>query len=259
MIEQTDKLKIRENELKESVNKIKELTGNLTMTNEEFLVFLGNSAKKNNVTVSEFNDLGARRENDIVRMVFDFELKGSISNINKVLEDINGMGIKFSCGSISYRQNEKYDYLKRFFDDMTNLPWYKEPEDKEESENGKDEESEKEEEKELPEPNIIIPEVLPEPEPYAEPPAPEKKDVAPEITEPLPKENSEPKSIDDRLNDLLKRTRRSGAGYQFLYLRSTDSDYTTIDKTEQEMRLSVTICFIMFNSPSAAQNNGSVM
>ena len=101
----------------------------ITATNEEFLVFLGNSAKENNVAVSGFNELGTEVKGGIYRTVFDFELKGSSVDINKVLEDINNMGIKCSFGSVSYRQNEGFDYLKRFFDDISELPWYKEKED----------------------------------------------------------------------------------------------------------------------------------
>ena len=84
--EQTEKLKQQEKEIKESVNNIKGLSGGLTATNEEFLVFLGDSAKENNVVVSGFNDLGTQEKDGIYRTVFDFELKGNSVDINKVLE-----------------------------------------------------------------------------------------------------------------------------------------------------------------------------
>ena len=58
LIEKSDKLRQEEKKLKESVENIKNFSGGLTTTNEEFLVFLGNSTKENNVVVTGFNDLG---------------------------------------------------------------------------------------------------------------------------------------------------------------------------------------------------------
>ena len=52
-------------------------------------------------------------------MLIDMELKGNGADINKVLTDIENLGVKYSIGSVSYRQNEQYDYLKRFYDDLT--------------------------------------------------------------------------------------------------------------------------------------------
>ena len=123
LLEKSEALKNREKALRSSVNNIKELSGGLTMTNEEFLVFLGKTTEKNNVQVSGFNDLGVVNTDGIYRSIFDFEVKGNSVDINKVLEDINNIGIKCSYGSVSYRQNEQYDYLKRFFDDLSDLPW----------------------------------------------------------------------------------------------------------------------------------------
>ena len=119
LLEKSEALKNREKALRSSVNNIKELSGGLTMTNEEFLVFLGKTTEKNNVQVSGFNDLGVVNTDGIYRSIFDFEVKGNSVDINKVLEDINNIGIKCSYGSVSYRQNEQYDYLKRFFDDLS--------------------------------------------------------------------------------------------------------------------------------------------
>lgn len=115
LLKEAERLKKTEKEVREKAENIKNLSGGLTATNEEFLVFLGNTAEENNVLVSGFNDLGTSVNDGIYRTVFDFELKGNSVDINKVLEDINNMGIKCSYGSISYRQNEGYDYLKRFF------------------------------------------------------------------------------------------------------------------------------------------------
>lgn len=238
--EKSEKLRSEEKELKDSVDNIKKLSGGLTTTNEEFLVFLGKSAEENNVAVSGFTDLGTTDTDGIYRSTFDFELKGSGADINKVLEDINNIGIKCSYGSVSFRQNEKYDYLKRFFDDLSDLPWYKEPE-KDDAAN----DAEKIPEIKLPE--ITIPEYIPD---YDLTPQPDEPAALPQPTEPPAKEETpkdEPKSIEERLNDLLEQTSaKNMPPYRITFLANTGDSY----KSVQNMRLSVTGCFIMYNEPS---------
>lgn len=237
--EKSEKLRSEEKELKDSVDNIKKLSSGLTTTNEEFLVFLGKSAEENNVAVSGFTDLGTTDTDGIYRSTFDFELKGSGADINKVLEDINNIGIKCSYGSISFRQNEKYDYLKRFFDDLSDLPWYKEPE-KEDAAN----DAETIPDIKLPE--ITIPDYIPD---YDLTPQPDEPASLPQPTEPSEKEETpkdEPKSIEERLNDLLEQTSVKNMPYRITFLANTGDSY----KSVQNMRLSVTVCFIMYNEPS---------
>lgn len=236
--EKSEKLRSEEKELKDSVDNIKKLSGGLTTTNEEFLVFLGKSAEENNVAVSGFTDLGTTDTDGIYRSTFDFELKGSGADINKVLEDINNIGIKCSYGSVSFRQNEKYDYLKRFFDDLSDLPWYKEPE-KDDAANGP------ETVPEIKLPEITIPEYIPD---YDFAPQPDEPAALPQPTEPSEKEETpkdEPKSIEERLNVLLEQT-SANMPYRITFLANTGDSY----KSVQNMRLSVTVCFIMYNEPS---------
>lgn len=237
--EKSEKLRSEEKKLKDSVDNIKKLSGGLTTTNEEFLVFLGKSAEENNVAVSAFTDLGTADTDGIYRSTFDFELKGSGADINKVLEDINNIGIKCSYGSVSFRQNEKYDYLKRFFDDLSDLPWYKEPE-KEDAAN----DAEIIPEIKLPE--ITIPDYIPD---YDLSPLPDEPSVLPQPSEPPATEETpkdEPKSIEERLNDLLEQTSVKNMPYRITFLANTGGSY----KSVQNMRLSVTVCFIMYNEPS---------
>lgn len=237
--EKSEKLRSEEKELKDSVDNIKKLSGGLTTTNEEFLVFLGKSAEENNVAVSGFTDLGTTDTDGIYRSTFDFELKGSGADINKVLEDINNIGIKCSYGSVSFRQNEKYDYLKRFFDDLSDLPWYKEPE-KDDAANAAEI---------IPEikiPEITIPEYIPD---YDLTPLPDEPSVLPQPSEPPATEETpkdEPKSIEERLNDLLEQTSVQNVPYRITFLANSSDNY----KSVQNMRLSVTVCFIMYNEPS---------
>lgn len=245
LIEKSDKLRQEEKKLKESVENIKSFSGGLTTTNEEFLVFLGNSTKENNVVVTGFNDLGMTNDGGIYKAVFDFELKGSSTDINKVLEDIVNIGIKCSFGSVSYRQNEQYDYLKRFFDDLSDLPWYKEPENDENQE------------PELIIPDIDISDFLPDfdiPDwsdiPDVVPEEPKQQEPAQEMPqEPEIPDNNEPKSIEDRLNDLLENTYSANKPYRVMFLANNQGSGVSY-KEGQDMRLSVTVCFIMYNEPS---------
>ncbi len=241
--EQTEKLKAEEKELFDSVSGIKKLTGSLTMTNEEFLVFLGKSAKENNVVVSGFNDLGLTKEDGIYKLAFDFELKGNSADINKVLEDINNIGIKCSYGSLTYRQDEEYDYLKRFFDGFTELPWYKEPDKEEEEVKNEDVIPEEEYDSE-----IVIEQIMPDYTPVPETPLPIPAAPEPETPKPTqpPAEDNKPKTIEDRLNELLKQTAGSNVQYKAVFLANTEPIY----KAGQKMRLSVTVCFVMYTEPT---------
>ena len=238
LLQETEKLKKTEKEVKTGVNNIKSLSGGLTATNEEFLVFLGDSAKENNVMVSGFNELGTEVKDGIYRTVLDFELKGNGANINKVLEDINNMGIKCSFGSISYRQNEVYNYLKRFFDDLSELPWYKE-EPEEESENTEQDNAEDETvspEQAIPQLPVIQTPVITD---------------TPTDTVLPPTEDQRPERIEDRLDDLLKETSYSGnKPYKVVFLSNSQNKLKPEYKVGQQMRLNVTVCLIMYNEPS---------
>ena len=246
--EQTQKLQKEAKELEDSVSNIKKLSGGFTTTNEEFLVFLGQSAKENNVAITGFNDLGLTNQDGIYRAVFDFELKGNSVDINKVLEDIGNISIKCSYGSFTYRQDEEYDYLKRFFDGFTELPWYKEP----------DEEDKEEIPDKVYEPEVVIEPSVPNYVPVL-PAAPtavptETPTEAPRVilseepkpTEAVPEENK-PRSIEERINELLKETSMQEVSYKVIRLTNTEPIY----KKGQDMRLSVTVCFVMYTEPSS--------
>ena len=245
LLKETEKLKITEKKAKDTVRNIKSLSGGLTATNEEFLVFLGNSAKENNVNVSGFNELGTEVKNGIYRTTFDFQLKGNSIDINKVLEDINNIGIKCSFGSISYRQDAEYDYLKRFFDDLSELPWYKEKVDEDEK---YDEQQEQQEPIEIEKPDLDIGfDEIPQ---QSIPEIPEQP--IPEIPERPQVQEEQPKSIEDRLNDLLLQTSdMTHTPYKFVFLTNMQEQKTEVEyKVGQQMRLNVTVCLIMYNEPS---------
>lgn len=244
LLEESEKLSKKENQLKKRIETIKASDHGRTVTNEEFLVFLGNSTAKNNVNVTGFNNLGLTVENDVYKMHIDMELKGSGNDINNVLTDIEKMGVKYSVGSVSYRQNEQYDYLKRFYDDLTDLPWYEDPDEEEIEEFNKQNNQEQSEDFAI-EDNFDINTYYPE------------IDISPDIAVPEPSEPQEsttseeaaetPKSIDERIDQLLKLMAFSpgNIGYEIELLTNNNYEY----KEGQDMRLAITLCIIMFDEP----------
>ena len=131
LLKQSETLGAEKNRLEKSVDDIKELKAK-TLTKEEFLWYLGKSATSSGVKLLTFNDFGTEEKGGIYKAKFDFELQGSAANINHILSTIDQMDVKYSVSSLSYRQAKDYDYLKRFFDSMTKLPWYKAAEKAEE-------------------------------------------------------------------------------------------------------------------------------
>lgn len=250
LIEDFEDKKAERTNAEEKYEIIKSEEAYKTATSEEFLVFLGNSAEKNGVKVTGFSDLGTKYENGLYKSYYDVELSGMPLAVNRAIKELNTMGIKYSVGSFSFRQDKEYDYLKRFFDTMTGLSWYKEPE--EEKEEPTVDETEKENEQQAV--DVPIEKPLYE-KPTQEKPKEENNVV--QKNEPIqgiviePEKNQgtvlpENKNIEDRLNELL-RTGLFNNTYRVMPLTNTIAE---TDILSSEMRLSFTVCLIMFNEPS---------
>ena len=245
LLKESEKLKVKENQLISRIDAIKSSGMGKTVTNEDFLMFLGNSTAKNNVKVTGFNNLGVTSENDVYKMLIDMELRGNGADINNVLSDFDNMGVKYSVGSVSYRQNQKFDYLKRFYDDDTELPWYEEPDEEEIAKFNM--------ENTPPTSDDFFGEHLTDEENYPE--FDYSQDLSPDITvpeqtEPTPEPKpapEEPKSIDDRIEQLLELTdfSKNCTNYGVKFLTNNSSVY----KEGQDMRLAITVCLIMFDEP----------
>lgn len=249
LIEDFEDKKAERTNAEEKYEIIKSEEAYKTATSEEFLVFLGNSAEKNGVKVTGFSDLGTKYENGLYKSYYDVELSGMPLAVNRAIKELNTMGIKYSVGSFSFRQDKEYDYLKRFFDTMTDLSWYKEPE--EEKEEPPLDETEKENKQQAVEAPIE--------KPLNEKPTQEKpkEDNVVQKNEPIqgiviePEKNQgtvlpENKNIEDRLNELLK-TGMFNPTYRVMPLTNTIAE---TDILSSDMRLSFTVCLIMFNEPS---------
>ncbi len=97
-------------------------------------MYLGKKTTSSGVKLLTFNDFGTEEKGGIYKAKFDFELQGSAASINSILSAIDQMGVKYSVASLSFRQDKDYDYLKRFFDSTTKLPWYQAAETEEQQE-----------------------------------------------------------------------------------------------------------------------------
>ncbi|NLB80033.1 MAG: hypothetical protein GX800_00115 [Clostridiaceae bacterium] len=131
LLKQSEALRAEQSRLEKSVDDIK-TTQSKTLAKEEFLVYLGKSAASNGVKHLSFNDFGFEENGGIYKAKFDFEIQGGATNINSILSAIDQMDVKYSVSSLSYRQAKDYDYLRRFFDSMTKLPWYQTAEEQQE-------------------------------------------------------------------------------------------------------------------------------
>lgn len=245
-------------------NIIKTEEADKTATSEEFLVYLGNCAEKNNVKVIGFSDLGTVFEKGLYKSYYDVEMSGMPFDVNRAIKELDTMGIKYSVGSLSFRQDKEYDYLKRFFDDLTGLSWYKEPDIEEDKQITQAPEKIPKEENKLENIKPIEPEITPPENQVTQKPQEEiKKDdkeddkniihknetVQGSVIEPEDNQGTvlpEDKNIEDRLNELLKT---SALIYPYKVIRLTGITEKTSSGTD-DMRISFTVCLTMFNEPT---------
>lgn len=228
-----------------------------TATAEELLVFLGGAAEKNNTKVTGFSDLGTIQEDDgFYKSYYDIELSGSPFDIARTVQALNDMKIKYSVGSMSYRQDKEYDYLKRFFDTETDLPWYTEPEEEEDTLDIKEPESSETTTNNAPSDNSLDNtqqgSVLP-PQSNNPPVIEKNEEVHGETEKPSRNEGTvlpdeEDKTIEDRLNDLLNISVSNNITYRVIPLNNVVYQEPLL--YSNNMRLSFTICLTMFNEPS---------
>lgn len=250
LLKETQEKQEQKENVYEKYEMIKSSEASKTATSEEFLVYLGKSAETNNVKVTGFSDLGNSFEDGIYRACYDIELLGTPFEITHVIQDLDKMGIVYSVGSASFRQDKEYDYLKRFFDTKTNLLWYTEPEEKEE-EKSDEEQVVAEEPTEQKTEEVIVP-----PKTETVKPIPEQNEsadntekVEDETEQQKDKENvllPENESIENRLDELLKLSsfRPRYRVVPLSNLVTSENPYTN------KMRLSFTVSLIMFKEPS---------
>lgn len=257
LLQETEKKKTQRKKASEKLEEIKSEKAFKTATSEEFLVFLGKNAEENNVKVTGFSDLGNTSEDGIYKAYYDIELSGTPFALTHVVESLDTMGINYSVGSVSFRQDKEYDYLKRFFDAYTNLDWYTEhEEEKKEPEKKEDALVEQQPTEQQPVPQAPAEPISPpqtesvKPKPEQNEPIHKNEKVEAESVEPGGQEGiviPDDDSIENRLDELLKL---SSFNPYYKVIPLTNTTVITENPYTNEMRLSFTICLTMFNEPS---------
>lgn len=239
VLEQKQKLQKEEKQLSDKVADITETSGGKTATKEEFLLFLGETAKKNNVGVIGFKDCGMTKLGGIYTQTFDFQLKGDRNSINNILAQINDMGIKTSYVSVSFRQNLELDYLKRYFDELSDFPWFKE---QDEAEN--EDEDEDEDEGETVREAYLNAGVTDVSEQFTLP-----REIEPQVpyTEDEP-EDAANEGIGSMITQTVYKNPQKGIQTGLVYV----SKKSKTSEQDSRMRLAVTVKLIMFNQPQSS-------
>ncbi len=245
---------IKELELKnikhiKEIEEFKQAKGGVSLNKEDFLLFLGEKCSERSVELIKFNDLGTKEdESGAWKVQMDFELRGTLEDLNGICESIDNIGIKYSVGGMSLRKDENFSYLARFFDDTSKLGWYKDETENAEGENAEEEISEDKTIEYEPiyseqlEVKPIIPDVSsPQLAPRIEKEAVQEKEN-PELTPAPPNKES----ITDRLNRLLELSNRTNA-YNSILLSNIDS--------QEKMRLNITIQFTVYKNPKDIINS----
>lgn len=98
-------------------------TGN-GITKEEFMVYFNNTTSAYNLKVMSFAYQGGEQLDSVTKMKYAAEVRGSMDNLNNLVQSFDQMGIKYSVGDISLRQDGTYGYLKRYYDTISDFSWY---------------------------------------------------------------------------------------------------------------------------------------
>lgn len=98
---------------------------NLTINKQEFVMFLTGKCKDNNIEIVRLDDLGTKsQENGTWKSRYDFELRGTHSDLLRICDEIDSLGVDYNVTSMSLRQNLTLPWTTRQSDGSTKLPWF---------------------------------------------------------------------------------------------------------------------------------------
>lgn len=231
--ENTDGLKV--------IGEIKTAETDNSFDSQMFLIFLSSVCDKNGINLVKFNELGQNEQEGIWKQRYDFELCGSVGSINQVVGSIDGLKVKYSINSMSFRQNNNYTFLERLFDGISKLEWYTdpipEPEETEEVEEPTGVE-------ELPELQKLIPPPPAAPTITPIPPSPAAPATTPEIT-PTPEAEKLPEPEQRKDDSETNLPLAALSSFNFAPRVMFVTEYESSDV----FRLCITIEFTMYSDP----------
>ena len=249
-------LELQNRELQNSIEAHKALQGKKTLNKEDFLVYLGRQCNENKVNLIQFSDLGTQEENNVWQVQMHFELRGTLPRLNRICESIQSIGIRYSVGGLTLRQDKESEYLRRYFDSVSKLEWYQyePPEEKEEEEETRKEATH--DPTATPEP--AVPFQIPQ---FTAPPAVSAPPTALPTATATPMSSPEPtieptyepeEKAADQPDQLLEQTSVGNRAYWVMPLSNTAKP---ADFSNDVMRLDITIQFTVYHDPQDDSNS----
>lgn len=103
------------------------------MTKEEFIAFAGTASKATGCDIIRLSGGDPISDGSIQKINFCFEVKGTITELYKFMERIQGLNCRYMLNNISMRKTEDFTWLGREDLDSYNLDWWDlKPEESEE-------------------------------------------------------------------------------------------------------------------------------
>lgn len=94
------------------------------MTKEEFIAFAGTASKATGCDIVRLSGGDPVSDGSIQKINFCFEVKGTITELYKFMERIEGLNCRYMLNNISMRKTEGFTWLGREDLDSFNLDWW---------------------------------------------------------------------------------------------------------------------------------------
>ena len=94
------------------------------MTKEEFIAFVGTASKATGCNIIRLSGGDPVSDGSVQKINFCFEVKGTITELYKFMERIEGLNCRYMLNNISMRKTEGFTWLGREDLDSFNLDWW---------------------------------------------------------------------------------------------------------------------------------------
>lgn len=94
------------------------------MTKEEFIAFAGTASKATGCDIIRLSGGDPVSDGSVQKINFCFEVKGTITELYKFMERIEGLNCRYMLNNISMRKTEGFTWLGREDLDSFNLDWW---------------------------------------------------------------------------------------------------------------------------------------
>lgn len=94
------------------------------MTKEEFIAFAGTASKATGCDIIRLSGGDPVSDGSVQKINFCFEVKGTVTELYKFMERIEGLNCRYMLNNISMRKTEGFTWLGREDLDSFNLDWW---------------------------------------------------------------------------------------------------------------------------------------